>query len=315
LPHLPVERIIGGVIFDESRGAASLAGLRFAVIVALTLILAACSPNEATEVVSEATPIPATPDPANVGLVAKVNGVEISEIDYNRALERRVSSGLLRDRALEQQVFQELIEQELIRQGAPDLGVIITQADVEAEIAAQREIAGSDESWQQSLTLNNYTEEEWFAAQEDVLLTLRVRNTLLEPYMGDVEQVNARHIVVRTQGEAEAVMDRLNNGEGFAALAAELSIDVTTRETGGNLGWFARNELFYPELEEIAFNLEIGQIAGPVTTSIGSHIIQTMDKAVRPIEIERLQYVSVNVFNAWLNDQYAKATIETYLQW
>jgi foldase protein PrsA len=318
LPHQAVERIIGGVIFDESRGAASLAGLRFAIIVALMLILAACSPSSPTEaipVTSEPTQIPATPDPANAGLVAKVNGVGISEIDYNRAIERRVASGLLRDRALEQQVFQELIEQELIRQGAPSLGITVTPVDVEAEIAAQREIAGSEEAWEQSLSLNNYSEEEWFAAQEDVLLTLGVRNKLLEPYMGDVEQVNARHIVVRTQDEAEAAMNRLNNGEDFASLAAEVSIDVTTRDTGGNLGWFARNELFYPNLEEVAFNLEVGQIAGPVATSIGYHIIQTMDKGLRPVELDRLQNVSVNVFNAWLDEQYRNAMIEAYIQW
>lgn len=300
-----------------------MAGLRIAAIVAFMLILAACSAEEpsatAQVTINETNPnptsIPVTSDPANEGLVARVNGVGISETEYNRAVERRLIGGISRDRALEQQVFNELVEQELIRQGAPSLNISISEADVEAEIAAQREIAGSDENWQQSLALNNYTEEEWFAAQEDVLLTLRVRNTLLEPYLGDVEQVNARHIVVRTLEEAEAALNRLNSGEGFATLAAEVSIDVTTRETGGNLGWFARNELFYPNLEEVAFNLEVGQIAGPVATSIGYHIIQTMDKAMRPVEVERLQTVSVNVFNTWLDEQYRNATIEYYLQW
>jgi foldase protein PrsA len=294
-----------------------LAGLRFAAILALVLILAACSgqTTENPETLTNPTSIPATPDPANLGLVARVNGVGISETDYNRAVERRLVGGIVRDRTLEQQVFNELVEQELIRQGAPNLGISVTATDVEAEIAAQRESAGGDESWQQSLALNNYSEEEWFAAQEDALLTMYVRNTLLEPYLGDVEQVNARHIVVRTLEEAETVMNRLNAGEGFATLAAELSIDVTTRDTGGNLGWFARNELFYPNLEEVAFNLEVGQIAGPVATSIGYHIIQTMDKAMRPVEVERLQTVSVNVFNTWLDEQYRNATIEYYIQW
>lgn len=298
-----------------------MAGLRFAAILALVLILAACSGQETSDanatqqLISNPTTIPATPDPANAGFVARVNGVGISETDYNRAVERRVAGGALRDRALEQQVLNEMVEQELIRQGAPSLGITITQADIEAEVALQRESAGSDTGWQEMLSLNNYTEEEWFTAQEDALLTMRVRNQLLEPYLGDVEQVNARHIVVRTLEEAEAVMNRLNAGEGFATLAAEVSIDVTTKDTGGNLGWFARNELFYPNLEEVAFNLEVGQIAGPVATSIGYHIIQTMDKAMRPVEVERLQTVSVNVFNTWLDEQYRNATIEYYIQW
>lgn len=294
-----------------------MAGLRFAALAAFLLILAACSgqSSETAQATLMPTTIPATLDPANMGFVARVNGVGISETEYNRAIERRLLGGQSRDRALEQQVLNELIEQELIRQGAPSLSINISEADVQAEITAQREIAGSDAAWQQSLALNNYSEAEWLAAQEDVLLTLAVRNKLLEPYLGDVEQVNARHIVVRTLDEAEAVLDRLNSGEGFATLAAELSIDVTTKDTGGNLGWFARNELFYPNLEEVAFSLEVGQIAGPVATSIGYHIIQTMDKALRPVEVERLQTVSVNVFNTWLDEQYRNATIEYYLQW
>jgi foldase protein PrsA len=298
-----------------------LAGLRYVLMVALMLILAACAPSEPTQVASNPTAaMPTTSDPvnadaANVGLVAKVNGVGISAADYERAIERSVASGFARDRSLEQTVFQDLINQELIRQGAPSLGIAISQADVEAEIAAQREMAGSEEAWQQSLVLNNYSEEEWFAAQEDALLTLQVRNILIEPYLSDVEQVNARHIIVRSLEEAQAAMDRINNGEGFATLAAEVSIDVTTRDSGGNLGWFARNELLYPNLEEVAFSLDIGQIAGPIQTIIGYHIIQTMDKAVRPVELERLANISPNIFNTWLDEQLRNSTIETFIQW
>lgn len=294
-----------------------MAGLRFAAIIAFLLLLTACSGQgqASPEALIAPTSVPATPDPANVGLVARVNGVGISETDYNRALERRISGGALRDRALEQQVLTELIEQELVRQGAPALGITVTEAELEAEITLQRESLGTEEAWQQSLALNNYTEEEWYAAQEDALLAMEVRNILIEPYLGDVEQINARHIVVRTLAEAEAVLDRLSNGEGFATLAAEVSIDVTTKDIGGNLGWFARNELLYPNLEEVAFGLDNGQIAGPVATSIGYHIIQTMDRQTRPIEMERLQTVSMNVLNAWMDEQYRKSMIEYYIQW
>jgi parvulin-like peptidyl-prolyl isomerase len=295
-----------------------LAGLRYVLMAVLMLSLAACAPSEPTQVASNPTDIPianANSVSLNEGFVAKVNGVGISAADYERAIERSVVSGFARDRSLEQTVFQDLINQELIRQGAPSLGIVISQADVEAEVAAQREMAGSEEAWRQSLLLNNYSEEEWFAAQEDALLTLQVRNKLIEPYLSDVEQVNARHIIVRSLEEAQAAMDRLNNGEGFATLAAEVSIDVTTREAGGSLGWFARNELLYPNLEEVAFSLEVGQIAGPIQTIIGYHIIQTMDKAVRPVEIERLQNISPNIFNTWLDEQLRKSTIETFIQW
>lgn len=284
---------------------------RIAIIISLALIVVACSSQEGTSGENAAaTPI----DPANAGLVARVNGVGISLTDYNRALERRSSANVADPNALKRQILDELIEQELINQNAPNLGINITNVDIQAEIDAQREIAGSDTAWQNSLAQNNYTEEDWTAAQYDVLVTLGVRNYLLSPYFGEIEQVNARHIVVRQREEAELVLSRLNNGEGFATLAAEFSIDVTTRETGGNLGWFARNELFYSNLEDIAFSLELGQIAGPITTSLGYHIIQTMDKAIRPVEVERLPTLSESIFNTWLDEQYRNANIEIFIQ-
>jgi parvulin-like peptidyl-prolyl isomerase len=286
---------------------------RIAIIISLALIIVACSSQDDTS--GQNAEIVPTSNPANAGLVARVNGVGIAQADYNRAVKRRSSANVADLNALARQVLNELIEQELINQNAPTLNINITDADVQAEINAQREIAGSDTAWQASLARNNYTEEEWIAAQFDVLVTLGVRNQLLNPYFGDIEQINARHIVVRQREEAELVLSRLNNGEGFAALAAEFSIDVTTRETGGNLGWFARNELFYANLEEIAFSLELGQIAGPIATSLGYHIIQTMDKAIRPVEAERLPTLSENIFNTWLDEQYQNANIEIYVQW
>lgn len=285
---------------------------RIVILISLGLIIVACSSQD--DGTSGQNAAVATIDSANDGLVARVNGVGISQTDYNRALERRSSANVADPNALQRQVLDELIEQELINQNAPNLGINITDADIQAEIDAQREIAGSDAAWQNSLAQNNYTEEDWTAAQYDVLVTLGVRNHLLSPYFGEIEQVNARHIVVRQREEAELILSRLNNGEGFATLAAEFSMDVTTRETGGNLGWFARNELFYTNLEDIAFNLEIGQIAGPIATSLGYHIIQTMDKATRPVEPERLPTLSENIFNTWLDEQYRNATIEIFIQ-
>lgn len=255
-------------------------------------------------------------DPANQGLVARVNGVGIAQAAYDRALARLLTNSNAADRsALERQVLDTLIEQELINQAAPTLGVVITDENVQAELANLQSIAGNAEQWQQYLTLNGYTEQEMAAAQRDLLVTQGVRDALMSGYSGAVEQVNARHIVVRTQEEAETVMNRLEAGEGFATLAAEYSIDSTTRETGGNLDWFARSELFYANLEEIAFTLEIGQIAGPIATGLGYHVIQTLDKQQRPIEPERIPMLSENIFNNWLDSLYRSATIERYLQW
>lgn len=288
--------------------------LRFPLIIVLAIILAACSSGEATQQVSEPQNIQ-NDNSNSAGLVARVNGVGITQANYENALARRsINSNAANPDALAQQVLDEMVEQELINQGAPSLGIEITDTDVEQEILAQQEIAGSTEAWLQSLQQNSYTEEEWYAAQRDVLITIGVRNVLIAPYLGEIEQVNARHILVRTIEEANQVLDRLASGEGFATLASEYSLDVTTAEIGGNLGWFARNELYYSNLESVAFNLDINAMTGPVTTSLGYHVIQTLNREVRPVELERLPTLSENIFNNWLDEQYRNASIEIYQQ-
>lgn len=245
--------------------------------------------------------------------VASVNGVDISRDEYDRALERRSTANVADEETLKHLVLEELIEQELIIQGAPTLGINIADADVQAEIDAQIDIAGSKEAWEGLLAQNSYSENEWRDAQYDALVTTAVRNQLLEPYFGEVEQVHARHIVVGTRDDALAVLERLQNGEDFVTLTREVSIYESVRDTDGNLGWFARNELFQPNLETHAFNLEPQQMGGPIATNLGYHIIQILEKDFRPVEPERLPTLSENIFNAWLEQLRQNASIERYI--
>ena len=72
---------------------------------------------------------------------------------------------------------------------------------------------------------------------------------------------------------AEAAKARLDQGADFAALARELSDDRNTAASGGDLGFIARGSTF-PELEEAAFSARLNEVAGPVATDAGYHLIQ-----------------------------------------
>lgn len=290
--------------------------LRIFAIACISLLIAACSTQSTPTTDNDsATPDVTSNDPANAGLVARVNDVAISQETFDAVYARRsIDSNAATAAALAQQVLNELIEQELINQGAPSLGVTVSDADVDAEIQAQREIAGSEDAWLASLEQNSYTQDAWFDAQRDALVTLGVRNVLIEPYLGEIEQVNARHILVRTEDSANEVLDRLEAGESFESLAAEYSLDITTANAGGSLGWFARSELYQPALENRAFDLEPNTISY-VSTALGYHVIETMAREVRTVEFERLAILSENIFNNWLDLQYRNASIEIYIQW
>jgi peptidyl-prolyl cis-trans isomerase C len=91
-----------------------------------------------------------------------------------------------------------------------------------------------------------------------------------------VNKIKCSHILVQKQNEALAVVERLKNGESFANLAKELSIDRGSAKRGGDLGYFSRGMMVKP-FENAAFKMEKGQISDPVKTEFGYHIIKRLD--------------------------------------
>jgi foldase protein PrsA len=89
-------------------------------------------------------------------------------------------------------------------------------------------------------------------------------------------RIKCSHILVKKQGEALALLERLKAGESFANLAKELSIDKGSGKRGGDLGYFGRGMMVKP-FEDVAFRLGKGQISEPVKTEFGYHIIKRMD--------------------------------------
>jgi peptidyl-prolyl cis-trans isomerase C len=88
-----------------------------------------------------------------------------------------------------------------------------------------------------------------------------------------VHKIKCSHILVKKQSEAIAILERLKNGESFANLAKQLSIDKASGKKGGDLGFFGRGRMV-KLFEDTAFKLEKGQISEPVKTEFGYHIIK-----------------------------------------
>lgn len=76
--------------------------------------------------------------------------------------------------------------------------------------------------------------------------------------------------------KAEALVEKLNQGEDFKKLAAKESQDTATADKGGDLGYFKKGELVKP-LEEAAFALKKGELSQPVKSPLGWHIIKVED--------------------------------------
>eukprot|EP00929_Paragymnodinium_shiwhaense_P059159 TRINITY_DN29613_c0_g1_i1.p2 TRINITY_DN29613_c0_g1~~TRINITY_DN29613_c0_g1_i1.p2 ORF type:complete len:131 (-),score=26.76 TRINITY_DN29613_c0_g1_i1:18-410(-) len=83
----------------------------------------------------------------------------------------------------------------------------------------------------------------------------------------------ARHILVKTEAEADAVLKRLREGEGFEGLAQELST-CPSGKSGGQLGTFKPGSMA-PGFDRVCFEpaSAIAEPLGPVQTHCGFHVI------------------------------------------
>ena len=94
---------------------------------------------------------------------------------------------------------------------------------------------------------------------------------------GDLEW-NASHILVATEEEAQSLIDQLNDGADFVALAQEFSTGPSG-PNGGALGWFGTG-MMVPEFETAVVGLEAGEISAPVQTQFGWHVVKLNESRI-----------------------------------
>ncbi|HWS23443.1 MAG TPA: peptidylprolyl isomerase [Anaerolineales bacterium] len=128
------------------------------------------------------------------------------------------------------------------------------------------------------------------------------------------DRVWARHILVATEDEAKAVLARLEAGEDFAVIAAELSLDTSNKDRGGDLGWFGKGEMV-PTFEEAAFSIEIGSVSQPVGTDYGFHIIQVIGHEEQPLAEAEFENAKQIFFDEFLQTLRDEATVEINDVW
>ena len=117
-------------------------------------------------------------------------------------------------------------------------------------------------------------------------------------------QVRARHILLKTEDEAKAVIEELKGGADFAEVAKAKSTGPSG-PNGGDLGFFGEGQMV-PEFERAAFALEPGGYTDePVKTQFGFHVIKLEEKRQSPPPA--LTQVEGQIRNQLLREEYLKA--------
>jgi parvulin-like peptidyl-prolyl isomerase len=265
-----------------------------------------------------------TPEPP---LAARANGQPIYLADYERQLGRYQASLSAQgidpnspegQEQLAQQrdwILNVMIEQVLTEQAAAAAGVTITDEEVNAYIENLIAEHGGREAFDARLSeVGDTYDGAWQEVRAELIgsaMTKRITDDIAET----AEHVHARHILVSTMEEAERILAQLQASADFAELARIYSQDTSTRENGGDLGFFPRGVLVAPEVEAAAFALQPGQFSGVVTSVLGYHIVQVVERdPARPINPESLDIIKGQALQRWIEGLWAQAQIERFVE-
>ena len=281
---------------------------------------------------STAVPVTTSPDaptltavttgtPGNVIVAAIVNGktlITVAQLDaeVNRQLDARAS---LNDPApadlnsFRDSVLNSLIQQALIEQAAVIQGVVVTDQDVDTEIQSYIQAAGGRDKWLIQVSADHMTEAEYRVGLRSALITLKMRDLVTANIGTTAEQVHARHILVADLNTANQILQQLQAGADFSALANKYSLDLTTKQTGGDLGWFTRGQLLQKTVEDAAFSQAVNQFTAPIKSELGYHIIQVLEKVSnRPLDPATRSRLAEQTFETWLQSLVKAANIVKY---
>ncbi|MEX1179018.1 MAG: peptidylprolyl isomerase [Nitriliruptor sp.] len=232
---------------------------------------------------------------------ATVNGTDISRDLLERIVEAQLSGEgaptgdelAAATGEVQRNVLSTLIAIEIVEDLAAEEGVEVSDEDLdeafEEQVALYEEQAaasGQDADFDTFLESIGLSEEEY---RELIVADVARREALTAEYADEVDdddvralydetsepQIDARHILVDTEAEAEDAIERIEGGEDFAEVAADVSTDGSAQD-GGNLG-VAPASRYVPEFAEAISDGEVGELLGPVQTDFGFHVIEVLE--------------------------------------
>ncbi|MEO6463537.1 MAG: peptidylprolyl isomerase, partial [Candidatus Eisenbacteria bacterium] len=206
-------------------------------------------------------------------------------------------------------ILDRIIDEKVIVSEAKRQNLSLAEAElkknVDDAIGDVKQRLGSEAAFRAELEKEGITEETLRKRYRDDTTRQMMANTLLRKQLGKVEvtpaeaekyfgehaaefpkRASAIHVQLvqvpvepdsaarrAVRGRAVAAAARLKKGEPFSRLAQELSEDVGTASSGGDLGWFKRGTLD-STFELQAFKLPVGQVSGVIETPYGYHLVK-----------------------------------------
>uniref|UniRef100_A0A7C5V1G4 peptidylprolyl isomerase n=1 Tax=Caldicellulosiruptor owensensis TaxID=55205 RepID=A0A7C5V1G4_9FIRM len=280
--------------------------------------------------------------------VAIVNGEKItkkefainykSQINYY-GLDKAFLSQKVGDKTYEQQIKEDILDSLILRQielqQARKRNITLTSAEkkaIDQQIEQYKSDSQSSAEFKQYLQTIGATENDFkdqviksqiiSKLYDEVTKSQKASDAEIESYYNshksDFVEVKASHILFKVNDskeeaakkkKAEEVLQMIKSGQSFEKLAQKYSEDETTKQKGGDLGYFRKGQMV-KEFEDAAFSLNIGEISNLVKTSYGFHIIKVADK--KQLSLNDVKDEIKSKVESQKKDEYYKSLIEKW---
>lgn len=230
------------------------------------IILAGCS-NSSRDI-AESTQV-----------AAKVNDQEITTSYVERRIGRLspIVRRALKSKSGQKEFLDSLISRELLLQAARKEGFNKSHAFITQV-----------QDYKKDLLVQTFLRKK--LANQQIAVTEQEIQEYYETYQDNFKEqpeIRFSHIFLRSEVEIKDVLNQLENGEDFAKLAYEKSVNRKTAARGGDMGYLRKWQLPTPAAETV-FSLETGQLSEVITSDFGYTILKVTDKRVGkavPLEI------------------------------
>ncbi|MGI9665711.1 MAG: peptidylprolyl isomerase [Acidimicrobiia bacterium] len=227
-----------------------------------------------------------------------------------------------------------LIQWRITEEAASDLGVSASESDVDDQLAKLLTEVGAPSAAEFAAT-QGITEDLLMRYVRQLLIQERVTEafetegrpisdaeaqTEIDVNSGEWTEICAAHILLETQEEAEDVLLRLDAGESFADLAAELSTDPGSGANGGDLGC-SSPEGYVPTFAAATLEAPIDEPFGPVESDFGHHILLVSSRSTASLDEVRASLqtgAALAEVDAWFLEIIAAAEVDVpseYGEW
>jgi parvulin-like peptidyl-prolyl isomerase len=274
---------------------------RLLAVAVCATVLAACTGSSSSGDVAATVNGTDIPRPVVTDAVEELHGVSELSAEERQELASRIE-------VQERETLRLYIVNGILDGILEDRGIEVDDARVQELREDAIETAGSEDALRESvaevqLSLEMFNDV--YLPQQAMIAA--IRDDLAEG--SDVEMRTARHILVDDEQTAQDAVDRIEEGEDFGAVAAELSTDQGTAASGGELPPAQRGQ-YVPEFDEATWEAELGELVGPIETDFGYHLIMVEERS--DAETVPLEEVSENIKNHLIQNE-RQQSAETYI--